>query len=136
MQNYILCIICMWSLIYLVRDNIILHLLPIILGTSFSSFRVHHIYCFSEFWVWFHLWRLYNVFIIDQWYIQHNYNYKWYNYFWDLWFCAHFIKLFVKIEELCIENMLFERFWVSFIYKENFIYKKVAKGKSSGEVIK
>ena len=49
------------------------------------------------------------------------------------------LKLFVKAQEPCIENMFFEKFWVPFIYKENFIYKKrgkVAKGKSLREAIK
>ena len=57
-------------------------------------------------------------------------------YFWDLWSCSH---VFVKAQEQCIENMFFEKFWVPFIYKENFIYKKrgkVAKGKSLREAIK
>ena len=56
-----------------------------------------------------------------------------------LWFCSHVIKLFVKTQEPYIENMFTERFWVSFIYNENFIYikkGKVGKGKSLGEGIK
>ena len=51
-------------------------------------------------------------------------------------FCSH---VFVKAQEQCIENMFFEKFWVPFIYKENFIYKKrgkVAKRKSLREAIK
>ena len=138
LQNYILCIICVWSLIYSVRNYISQHLLPILLKKLVFPLSVVIIFaaCSVVFWVWCH--RLFNVLIIDQWYIHHNYNYNWLNHFWDLWFCSHFIKLFVKTQEPCIENMFPERFGVSFIYKENLIYirkGKVAKGKSLGEAI-